>query len=105
MGGRPVPSQLDQVLPRFSVQEPGPYHPFGRIRIAPFGKGVLRILGESGYTINCWLPLTDTSNRSPEAVSVSGLFSISNHRRDVGCWHKASFAATHHFVASWSNNG
>jgi hypothetical protein len=37
-------------LPRFSVQKPGPYHPFGRIRIAPFGKGVLRILGESGYT-------------------------------------------------------
>jgi hypothetical protein len=51
MSGRSVPSQLDQVLPRFSVQKPGPYHPFGRIRIAPFGKGVLRILGESGYII------------------------------------------------------
>ncbi len=50
MSGRSVPSQLDQVLPRFSVQKPGPYHPFGRIRIAPFGKGVLRILGESTYT-------------------------------------------------------
>src|ERR1035437_5913461 len=49
MSGRSVPSQLDQVLPRFSVQKPGPYHPFGRIRIAPFGKGVLRILGESAY--------------------------------------------------------
>src|SRR5450759_3137435 len=50
MSGRSVPSQLDQVLPRFSVQKPGPYHPFGRIRIAPFGKGVLRILGESAYS-------------------------------------------------------
>src|ERR1039458_10341913 len=50
MSGRSVPSQLDQVLPRFSVQKPGPYHPFGRIRIAPFGKWVLRILGESAYT-------------------------------------------------------
>src|ERR1019366_9723476 len=49
--GRSVPSQLDQVLPRFSVQKSGPYHPFGRIRIAPFGKGVLRILGESAYII------------------------------------------------------
>ena len=39
MSGRPVPSQLDQVLPRFYVQKAGPYHPFGRIRIAPFGKG------------------------------------------------------------------
>jgi hypothetical protein len=46
--GRPVPSQLDQVLPRFYVQKAGPYHPFGRIRIAPFGKGGLRILAESG---------------------------------------------------------
>lgn len=51
MSGRSVPSQLDQVLPRFSVQEPGPYHPFGRIRIEPFGKGVLRILRESGYIL------------------------------------------------------
>ena len=50
MSGRPVPSQLDQVLPRFYVQKAGPYHPFGRIRIAPFGKGGLRILAESGYT-------------------------------------------------------
>ena len=39
MSGQPVPSQLDQVLPRFYVQN-GPYHPFGKIRIAPFGKGV-----------------------------------------------------------------
>src|ERR1017187_9310492 len=54
MSGRSVPSQRDQVLPRFSVQKPGPYHAFGRIRIAPFGKGVLRILGESTYNIrNC----------------------------------------------------
>jgi hypothetical protein len=30
---------------------------------------------------------------------------ISNHRRDVGCWHMTAFAATHHFVACWSNNG
>src|ERR1022692_1799177 len=51
MSGRSVPSQLDQVLPRFSVQKPGSYHPFGRIRIAPFGKGVLRILGESAYSL------------------------------------------------------
>ena len=51
MSGQPVPSQLDQVLPRFYVQKAGPYHPFGRIRIAPFGKGGLRILAESGYTI------------------------------------------------------
>jgi hypothetical protein len=36
-------------LPRFYVQKAGPYHPFGRIRIAPFGKGGLRILAESGY--------------------------------------------------------
>ena len=49
MSGQPVPSQLDQVLPRFYVQKAGPYHPFGRIRIAPFGKGGLRILAESGY--------------------------------------------------------
>src|SRR4051812_43005820 len=38
MRGRPVPSQLDQVLPRCRVQEAGPYHPTGRIRIGPFGK-------------------------------------------------------------------
>jgi hypothetical protein len=49
MNGRPVPSQLDQVLPRFSVQKAGSYHSLGRIRIAPFGKGLLRILWESGY--------------------------------------------------------
>ena len=50
MSGQPVPhpSQLDQVLPQFYVQKAGPYHPFGRIRIAPFGKGGLRILAESG---------------------------------------------------------
>ena len=48
MSGRPVPSQLDQVLPRFYVQKAGPYHPFGRIRIAPFGKGDLRILAGVG---------------------------------------------------------
>ena len=48
MSGRPVPSQLDQALPRFSVQKARPYHPFGRIRIAPFGKGGLRILGSRG---------------------------------------------------------
>src|ERR1019366_328371 len=57
MSGRSVPSQLDQVLPRFSVQKPGPYHPFGRIRIAPFGKGVLRILGESTYIFASFLRL------------------------------------------------
>ena len=51
MSGRPVPSQLDQVSPRLLCQpeKPAPYHPFGRIMIAPFGKGDLRILGESGY--------------------------------------------------------
>ena len=52
MSGQPVPSQLDQVLPQFYVQKAGPYHPFGRIRIAPFGKGGLRILAESGYTLS-----------------------------------------------------
>ena len=52
MSGQPVPSQLDQVLPQFYVQKAGPYHPFGRIRIAPFGKGGLRILAESGYSKN-----------------------------------------------------
>ena len=50
MSGQPVPSQLDQVLPQFYVQKAGPYHPFGRIRIAPFGKGGLRILAKSGYS-------------------------------------------------------
>ena len=50
MSDRPVPSQLDQVSPRFSVQKAGPYHPFGRIRITPLGKGDLRILRESGYS-------------------------------------------------------
>ena len=49
MSGRPVPSQLDQVLPRFYVQKAGPYPPFGKVRIAPFGKGGLWILAESGY--------------------------------------------------------
>ena len=49
MSSRPVPSQLDQVSPRFSVQKAGPYHPFGRIRITPLGKRNLRILGESEY--------------------------------------------------------
>jgi len=52
MSGRPVPSQLDQVLPRFYVQKAGPYHPFGRIRIAPFGKEDLRILAESGILLS-----------------------------------------------------
>ena len=51
MSGQPVPSQLDQVLPQFYVQKAGPYHPFGKIRIAPFGKGGLRILAESGYSL------------------------------------------------------
>ena len=55
MSGQPVPSQLDQVLPQFYVQKAGPYHPFGKIRIAPFGKGGLRILAESGYNVD---PLT-----------------------------------------------
>src|ERR1035437_6742651 len=68
MSGRPVPSQLDQVLPRFSVQKPRPYHPFGRIRIALFGKGLLRILGESGYT----------SSPCPEAVVMAVPFLLVN---------------------------
>src|SRR5271166_846733 len=50
MGGRPVARQLDQVLPRFAVEEATPCHPIGRIPLAPFRKGVSRILGESGYT-------------------------------------------------------
>ena len=58
MSGQPVPSQLDQVLPRFYVQKAGPYHPFGRIRIAPFGKGGLRILAESGYIIRAEIDVT-----------------------------------------------
>src|SRR5271166_6057925 len=49
MGGRPVARQLDQVLPRFAVEEAGPYHPTGRIRFAPFRKGLFRKLTESGY--------------------------------------------------------
>src|SRR5271166_629574 len=40
MRSRPVPSQLDQVVPRFSVQEAGADHATGRIRPGPFGKGV-----------------------------------------------------------------
>ena len=51
MGGRPVAGQLDQVLPRFAVKEARPDHPIGRIPLGPFGKGVVRILGESGYII------------------------------------------------------
>jgi DNA-binding transcriptional regulator YiaG len=62
MSSRPVPSQLDQVLPRFSVQKLGPYHPFGRIRIAPFGKGVLRFPGESGLLLEF-----SSANRGHEA--------------------------------------
>ena len=57
MSGRPVPSQLDQVLPQFYVQKAGPYHPFGRIRIAPFGKGGLRVLAESKYIKEITNPL------------------------------------------------
>jgi len=49
MGGRPVAGQLDQVLPRFAVKEARPDHPIGRIPLGPFGKGVVRILRESGY--------------------------------------------------------
>src|SRR5271166_4266009 len=49
MGGRPVAGQLDQVVPRFAVKEARPYHPIGRIQLAPFRKGAFRILGESGY--------------------------------------------------------
>ena len=49
MRGRPVSSQLDQILPRFAVQEPRPYHQPGRIRFAPLGKGTGRILMESRY--------------------------------------------------------
>ncbi len=37
-GGR-LPCQLDQVLPRFAVQEAGLYHEAGTIQLAPFGKG------------------------------------------------------------------
>src|SRR5579864_472242 len=52
MRGRPVSSQLDQILPRFAVQEPRPYHQPGRIRFAPLGKGTGRILMESRYILN-----------------------------------------------------
>ena len=30
---------------------------------------------------------------------------ISNQACDVAYWHFAAFAATHHFVAYWTNNG
>ena len=41
-------------MPQFYVQKAGPYHPFGRIRIAPFGKGGLRILAEFGVYRPLW---------------------------------------------------
>src|SRR5450759_4889925 len=78
MSGRSVPSQLDQVLPRFSVQKPGPYHPFGRIRIAPFGKGVLRILGESAYTNSEGKKASIVSASSIDSASAGIWASVSN---------------------------
>ena len=51
MSGRPVPSQLDQVSPRFSSsRKPARIIRSVEIRITPLGKRNLRILGESEYT-------------------------------------------------------
>ena len=70
MSGQPVPSQLDQVLPRFYVQKAGPYHPFGKIRIAPFGKGGLRILAEVGvYNNPCWNLITAMADDAIEYLN------------------------------------
>ena len=69
MSRRPVPSQLDQVLPRFAVQKAGSYHSLGRIRIAPFGKEFLRILWESGYNYVYFGFNTATNQFVPAAVS------------------------------------
>ena len=45
MRGRPVPSQFDQVLPRYVVQEPRSDHRAGRVQLGPAGKG-----GEAGFS-------------------------------------------------------
>ncbi len=50
MGGRPVPSQLGQVLAQFGVQEAAADHADGKIAFWPFGKRDFRLLPESGYT-------------------------------------------------------
>jgi hypothetical protein len=48
MAGRPVPSQLGQVLARFGVREAAADHADGRIRAAPIGKGVFAFPGSRG---------------------------------------------------------
>jgi len=48
MGGRPVPRQLGQVLPRFAVREAASDHAPGRVRLAALGKRNFRVPGESG---------------------------------------------------------
>jgi hypothetical protein len=58
MRRRPVARQFNQVLPRFAVKEAAPYHADGRIRLAPFGKGVFRVLRESEYS--SWISLHQT---------------------------------------------
>jgi CheY-like chemotaxis protein len=49
--------------------------------------------------------------RIDDAAGVSIILILSDINMPLCCsarvrlWHKASFAATHHFVACWSNNG
>src|SRR5208283_980959 len=48
-GRRPVARQLNEVLPRFAVNEARPHQASATIRLGPVGKEVFRILGEAGY--------------------------------------------------------
>ena len=50
MSSYPLPIETWILKPSAS-HERAPYHPFGKIRIAPFGKGGLRILAQSGYRL------------------------------------------------------
>src|SRR4051794_25209623 len=73
MRGRPVPSQLDQVLPRCRVQEAGPYHPTGRIRIGPFGKRRHGFSGSRGIFCRRPATLADRARRDPACGAVHQL--------------------------------
>ncbi len=48
---RAVPRQLDQVLPRFAIQEARSDHSVSRIPNSHFGKRFVRVPAESGYII------------------------------------------------------
>src|SRR5271166_716038 len=63
MGGRSVAGQLDQVLPRFAVKEAGPYHPIGRIQLAPFRKGFF------GYSVSPGIDQAVDARRSAEHLA------------------------------------